>query len=199
MREGKTRYVILGLLGEGPMSGYTIKKLVDARFRFFWSESYGQLYPELKALLQDGFVETLGAEAVPSQETAADPLSVPKSAGRRERIVYRITPAGRDEQRKWLERPVERESVRFEILLKMYFASQGDRKVLVGHLREFEAHYAAEREILGLYQAELERIPDVGGEHRDILRVIDFGQRTYDAYLAWCRSTLADWEGKVDR
>jgi DNA-binding PadR family transcriptional regulator len=46
----QTDYVILGLLSEAPMTGYTIKRLIDIRFKFFWNESYGQLYPELRAL-----------------------------------------------------------------------------------------------------------------------------------------------------
>ena len=45
MEKRKTRYVILGLLLEGSLSGYDIKKIIDTRFSFFWSESYGQLYP----------------------------------------------------------------------------------------------------------------------------------------------------------
>jgi len=192
VREGKTRYVILGLLSERPMSGYMVKKLVDARFRFFWSESYGQLYPELKALLREGLVEIDDDAALRPEE----PVPTPSTAGRRDRIAYRIAPAGREALRRWLDRPAERESVRFEILLKMYFAGQGDRKALQASLREFEAHYATERATLDRYQEELERIPDERGDHRDVLRVIDFGQKSYDAYLAWCRGTFAEWEGR---
>jgi PadR family transcriptional regulator, regulatory protein AphA len=192
MREGKTRYVILGLLGEGPMSGYTIKKLVDVRFRFFWSESYGQLYPELKALLREGLVMTLPAGATLWSGISAHP---PK-AGHRDRIVYAIAPTGRKVLREWLARPAERESVRFEILLKMYFSGLGDPGLMVPHLKEFEMHYAAELSVLRRFQEELERIPDDGGNHRDILRVIDFGQKTYEAYLAWSRKTLSELEGR---
>ncbi len=41
----QTDYVILGLLAEQPLSGYQIKKIVDIRFGFFWSESFGQIFP----------------------------------------------------------------------------------------------------------------------------------------------------------
>ncbi|MCK7479112.1 MAG: PadR family transcriptional regulator [Candidatus Moduliflexus flocculans] len=59
-----TKYVILGLLTEAPLSGYEIKKLVDIRFRFFWSESYGQIYPELKRLTAMGLIdESLSSDA----------------------------------------------------------------------------------------------------------------------------------------
>ena len=52
----QTDYVILGLLGERPMSGYEIKKVVDIRFRFFWNESFGQIFPSLKRLLEEGLI-----------------------------------------------------------------------------------------------------------------------------------------------
>ena len=51
----QTDYVILGLLAERPLSGYQIKKIVDIRFGFFWSESFGQIFPALKSLAVQGF------------------------------------------------------------------------------------------------------------------------------------------------
>lgn len=50
-KKNKTGYVILGLLSDRSISGYGIKKLRERRFHHFWSESYGQIYPELKRLL----------------------------------------------------------------------------------------------------------------------------------------------------
>ena len=52
-----TARVILGVLGLGPRTGYDIKKLTDVSTRFFWSASYGQIYPELKRLEAAGLVE----------------------------------------------------------------------------------------------------------------------------------------------
>ena len=55
--------VVLGLLASGPRSGYDIKTTVDRSTRFFWAASYGQIYPELRRLENDGLVE---GEDVPS-------------------------------------------------------------------------------------------------------------------------------------
>jgi PadR family transcriptional regulator, regulatory protein AphA len=199
MKEGKTRYVILGLLAEGPMSGYTIKKLVEARFRFFWSESYGQLYPELKALVAEGMIEALPKTGETEADRAVAAASGRGRARGRDRTVHALLPAGREALREWLARPPEREPARFEILLKMYFSGQGDRAWMDPHLRAFEAHYAGELAVLRRFEAELRRIGDPDGSHADILRVIDFGQRTYEAYLAWCRTALAEREGRTSR
>ena len=56
----QTDYVILGLLSEAPLSGYAIKKIVDLRFRFFWSESFGQIFPALRALPEGAIIVAEG-------------------------------------------------------------------------------------------------------------------------------------------
>lgn len=38
-------YIILGLLMEGPMSGYEMKKTIDSSVGLFYRASYGSLYP----------------------------------------------------------------------------------------------------------------------------------------------------------
>ena len=66
MELSPTAYVILGMLGWRPMSGYEIKALVEST-RFFWAASYGQIYPELRRLAAAGLIEgkssPRGAEA----------------------------------------------------------------------------------------------------------------------------------------
>ena len=54
MELSPTAYVILGMLGWRPMSGYEIKSLVDKSTRLFWAASYGQIYPELRRLAEAG-------------------------------------------------------------------------------------------------------------------------------------------------
>jgi DNA-binding PadR family transcriptional regulator len=54
MKKGKTRFAVLGILSYGPMSGYDIKKFYEKNVAGFWSESYGQIYPILKRLAEEG-------------------------------------------------------------------------------------------------------------------------------------------------
>src|SRR2546430_2188497 len=49
--------VVLGMLSLGPRSGYDIKTVVDRSTRFFWAASYGQIYPELRRLEEEGLIE----------------------------------------------------------------------------------------------------------------------------------------------
>jgi DNA-binding PadR family transcriptional regulator len=105
MELSPTAYVILGMLGWRPMSGYEIKSIVDESTRFFWAASYGQIYPELRRLAAAGLIE--GKES---------------PQGGRRRNVYRLTPAGRQELRAWLDADPEVFELRDEALLKLFFA-----------------------------------------------------------------------------
>lgn len=105
MELSPTAYVILGMLGWRPMSGYEIKSIVDESTRFFWAASYGQIYPELRRLSDAGLVKG-----------ATQPTS-----GRR-RTVYRITAAGRRALADWLAQEPQVFETRDEGLLKLFFA-----------------------------------------------------------------------------
>ena len=100
----KTKFVILGLLMERPLSGYSIKQIIDVRFKFFWSESYGQIYPQLKKMQKENLIEELEIEN--------------SSRGKK---LYKITIKGETEFKDWLLKNPQKESIRMEMLLKYYF------------------------------------------------------------------------------
>jgi DNA-binding PadR family transcriptional regulator len=180
MRKSKTKFLILGLLTEGQLSGYEIKRIVDIRFNFFWNESYGQLYPHLKKMVQEGLIT----------ETESDE---PSSRGK---ILYSITEAGREELKAWLKEPVEKESVRFELLLKMYFSNQIDSEVMKEHIKEFAEYHKKQLDILQLFNKELSSIEDPNVNHKDILQVISFGEKVYKAYVEWSEETIKYLKGR---
>lgn len=55
--EKKLDCVILGLLAHEDLTGYEIKKRMDTTLHYFWSASYGSIYPTLKELLSQDFVD----------------------------------------------------------------------------------------------------------------------------------------------
>src|SRR5262245_33185951 len=105
MELSATGQVILGMLAARPRSGYEIKQLVDSSARFFWSASYGQIYPELKRLEDAGLVS--GNDA---------------SQGARQRRIYNLTAKGKRAAREWIAQPPEVLETRDEGLLKLFFA-----------------------------------------------------------------------------
>src|ERR1700756_2977166 len=72
-----TGRVIVGMIALGKTTGYDIKQLVDRSVRYFWAASYGQIYPELRRLEDQGLVS---GRAEPS--------------GGRARTIYELTKAG---------------------------------------------------------------------------------------------------------
>jgi PadR family transcriptional regulator, regulatory protein AphA len=140
MKSGGASYLILGALRGDPRSGYEIKALVDRAFRFFWAVSYGQIYPELRRLKEEGLIEATGTED-----------------GGRRRVRYELTPSGRKTLVDWLRTPTAGYELRDEGLLKLFFADalepadalalvrtfKAARQATLDRLREIEAHTAA--------------------------------------------------------
>ena len=84
-RQPVLELAVLGLLHENPMHGYELRKRLNALLGTFRAFGYGSLYPCLKQLLAQGLIaEDHGA-------AAAKPL-----AGRRSKIVYRLTAEGKE-------------------------------------------------------------------------------------------------------
>lgn len=100
----KTRYAILGMLFEGPSTGYEIKSLMGRSTVYFWRESDSTIYPMLKVLAEEGKA-----------------LSKVVYVGKKKKEVFSITKTGRAEFKAWLERPTGSETPRNEFLLKLFF------------------------------------------------------------------------------
>lgn len=98
--------MILGLLADAPMTGYDIKKRVQASLSVATHASYGTLYPTLHKLLEEGAVAVQEVEQV----------------NRPSKKVYRLTDVGRRQLRAWLHEPAAADQVRREFLLKLYLA-----------------------------------------------------------------------------
>jgi DNA-binding PadR family transcriptional regulator len=114
-----TGRVILGMIALGRQTGYDIKQLVDKSTRHFWSASYGQIYPELRRLEEQGLIEG---------------QSEPR--GGRARTVYTLTQAGHAALGEWLE--PERDppfEVRDEGMLRLFFSDMGTPEQRLRNLR----------------------------------------------------------------
>src|SRR6476646_5987389 len=105
MELNATGKVILGMVAARPRSGYASKQLVDNSARFFWAASYGQIYPELKRLVDARLIT--GADA---------------SQSARQRTVYKLTAKGRRAARNWIATEPQVFELRDEGLLKLFFA-----------------------------------------------------------------------------
>jgi PadR family transcriptional regulator, regulatory protein AphA len=164
-----TARVILGFLGLGPRSGYDIKRLADVSTRFFWGASYGQIYPELRRLEEQGLVE------------ADEPT------GARRRRPYRLTASGERALRDWLTADGGLAfEYRDEGLLKFFFGDYLSRDDALANLRRLgerhEAVLAHFRQIAADLEDERER-----DEAEFPYLALEYGIEFMEWVSGWCR------------
>ncbi len=78
---------VLGLLQETPMHGYELRKQLNVMLGSFRALSYGSLYPCLRTLSEKGLIIGSDSDGTPPPHALA---------GKRARIVYRLTPEGKE-------------------------------------------------------------------------------------------------------
>lgn len=107
------KYAILGLLHYRNMHGYRIKEHIERNFGHMWSINYGQIYPNLKKLQDDGLI--LMAGVVQNDEKGPP------------RKLYAITEKGRSEFTAWLDTSPEKSLLlRDPFLMRFVFYGFGD-------------------------------------------------------------------------
>lgn len=117
------RYIILGLLGARPMTGYDIKLAFDRALASYWNAGNSQIYTTLKNLSAARLVES----EVIVQKT------------RPNRKVYHLTPAGREELERWLQEDVPERFTKDDFLTKLFFCGETSDEVTLRHLLEHRA------------------------------------------------------------
>ena len=167
-REKRINMVILGLLSHENLTGYDIKKHIDNSISFFWNGSFGNIYPALKELEEDDFITSSNA-----------------SVGGREKIVYRITQSGKKHLKQWIKDEQAVNELRYETLLKLFFAGGADKKTAVHNIELFEEKIKKDLSILKMHCKTLNENLD-SDDHMYFYLTALFGVETYEAYLKWC-------------
>ena len=165
----KIDVVILGLLSHEDLTGYEIKKRIDTTLKYFWSASFGSIYPALGNLVERNL-------AVSREEADSN----------RGKIVYSITDEGREYLKDWLERPVVKDELRYETLLKLFFGHEGGRNTALEHIERFEEKTRAELNELRQALAVLESVMSMDETHKYYYLTAKFGVKSYETYLEWC-------------
>lgn len=168
--EKKIDCVILGLLSHEELTGYEIKKRMDTSLKYFWGASYGSIYPTLGDLVKRGLA------------TKRDGLD-----SNRNKIIYSITEDGRNYLKKWLMLPVEKDELRYETLLKLFFGNEAGGLQAISHIDAFEDKIKKELSYLIGAAEILKNNIEIDETHKYYLLTVKFGIKTYSAYLDWCK------------
>lgn len=98
------RHGLLALLSQGPRYGYQLRAEFESSTGTTWPLNIGQVYSTLSRLERDAMVTRVGADA-------------------EGRFVYRITPAGEQDVRRWFTTPIARsDRPRDELAIKLAMA-----------------------------------------------------------------------------
>jgi DNA-binding PadR family transcriptional regulator len=164
------RHGLLGLIAEGPASGYDLARRFEEVLGSIWPAKHPQIYGELNRLAGEGLL-TVEAE------------------GPRRRKEYRITDAGLAELRRWLVEAEVDHTVRLEPLLRSLFFWLMEPDELADHLDREASYYRETAQVYRAYAGRKDR-GEFGDspQTRSMRLTIEAGIRLYEAMADW-----ADW------
>lgn len=150
---------ILGLLHDAPMHGYELRKRVNSLLGWGRAFSYGTLYPTLKEMVRRNHL---------TEDQAIDAPGSGSRAGRRARIVYKLTPEGKERFTGLLSEagPSSWDDEQFGVHFAFFGRADAETRmrILVGRrsrlqerLEQFRSALSRTRERLDTYTLELQR------------------------------------------
>jgi len=164
-------YLLLGLLGQGPSSGYDLRKQLTLTPMRHHSDSPGAVYPALRRLLRRRWIDAAPA------------------GGARRRQELRLNDRGRAALALWLKRPVTREDVvRHGAELLLRFALMGGTlqpPALVRFLRQYQQETLAYLEVLRRYHTATAALMPLSGR-----LAFEHGLAQYQVCRDWARRAL---------
>ncbi|MDH6125633.1 PadR family transcriptional regulator [Kitasatospora sp. GP82] len=169
-------HAILVSLLEQPGSGYELARRFDRSIGRFWTATHQQIYRVLRRMETDGWI---AVEAVVQD-------------GRPDKKVYSAADPGRTALADWLREPVEPETVRHELAVKIRAAAFEDPALLIP---EVERHRESHATLLARYLTGEQRdFPDPAalGARQQLQHVVLRGGIEYERMtLAWLDDVLA--------
>jgi DNA-binding PadR family transcriptional regulator len=162
-----TAAALLGLLHDGPMTGGQLMAAAERRLGPYWSMTRSQVYRELPALAEMGFVK----------------LGKP---GPRASQPYSITPAGKRAFARWLSEEPGAESLRNPVALRVAFgAHHGAAALKELYSQATNAHNQALTDI-----REQARQAKADGDNYGAA-ALEFAVSYHKAALAWLKAAPA--------
>ncbi|MFJ3790041.1 PadR family transcriptional regulator [Kitasatospora sp. NPDC090091] len=169
-------HAILVSLLEQPGSGYELARRFDRSIGRFWTATHQQIYRVLRRMEADGWVSV--------EEVA--------QGGRPDKKVYSAAGPGRTALSAWLREPVEPETVRHELAVKIRAAAFDDPAALISEVQRHREGHAA---LLARYlHGEQRDFPDPAAldAGQELQHVVLRGGIEYERMtLAWLDDVLA--------
>lgn len=177
------KHGLLGLLNYGQMTGYELDKAFKASLRFFWQAQTSQIYRELNAMEQSGW---LTSEII---------YQTDKPNKKR----YAITELGKLELQNWLaQNSLESEfQIRNLFLMKLFFSGGKDLKENIAMLNDYKKRCIDELVKLDTTGNSIEQYRKNISTHQDAIYwefTARFGELYYKMYLEFLEEAIEKLE-----
>jgi DNA-binding PadR family transcriptional regulator len=181
-KSGVLELAVLGLLHETPMHGYELRKRLNALLGPLRAISYGSLYPALKDLLAVGLI----CEENDPKATAGG------LAGRRSKIVYKLTAEGKERLQELLAEggPAAWEDETFGVHFAFFAHTDADTRlrILEGRRTRLEERREGVKSALQRTRERLDRYT---------LELQQHGLESVDREVRWLNELIVAERGQV--
>ncbi len=162
-----TQASLLGLLHDGPATGWDLIEEVRRGLARFWNVTTSHVYRELKTLETRKLIR------------AGKP-------GPRDKQPFVVTAAGRRAFSQWIHQEPGPEQIRVPLLVTLWFAKHLDEKTLATFLAN---HRVEHDDRLREYETILGAIDDSSSSDPHVRAVVEFGIAYEQAFLQWLAQT----------
>ena len=169
------KHSLLVLLAEQPASGYDLSQHFKGSVGFFWHASHQQIYQQLKALTDAGWVQF-------STEIQTD---------KPDKKIYEITDTGRQAMTQWLCEPAEPNKYKDALLIKLYGGQHIDVDILKAEIQRHQLlHLKGQAKLRAIEQEYL----DLSDEQQKAMRLpyltLQYGISAEENWLTWATHCL---------
>lgn len=178
-RPTQTDLAVLAVLSLEPMTGYALRDAIRVHLGAFWSESFGQIYPALARLREEGLVAAGDGDRSGSS-------------------LHSLTSAGRARLLELMREPPTSAPPRNGMLLRLFFGSVLGAAACRELVADARAQAVALLETLAVARRDTEAEPIDLPQRPYWLMTISAGEHTARAAIAWADETLATL-AKLDR
>ena len=177
------RHAILTLLETEPASGYDIVRHFKQSLGYFWNAKHQQVYQELRRLSDEGWL--LCDEQAQSDKP--------------DKKIYRISPSGRAELKRWLAEPAAPNKINDALLVKLYAGALAEPAELRAEMARHRAiHQDTLDSLEQIEQQYLALAPQEQARQRLPYLTLRRGILGERAWLAWADEVQAELAARAE-
>lgn len=155
------------------LSGYEIKQKFEDIFSYFYSSSYGTIYPMLHRMEKEGLL----TKEIVIQD------------GRPNKNVYSITEKGKEQFNSYLYSPLEMDTFKSDFLMRLYFGQFAGNDKVIAWLKQVQQE--VEQQLEGLSAKYMRHKDEMQPAHNICIQI---GIKEYTAKLEAIAEGLASFE-----